>query len=131
MNMCTYKSKKLIFGDEHKTLSGEYIMVCNGNNDFSIYEKPEYDKVYAIICSTDSDETKRMRRLILTKTELVSINNHKLKLPKMFEHFVYAEKFDVVQKNNHIRLLGHFEDYGSYDDKDLIEKMIEHNERVD
>lgn len=125
--MCTYKNKNLLFCDEHKMPSGEYIMVCNGNNDFSIYEKPEYDKVYAIICSTDTDETKRMRRLILTKSELVSINNQKLRLPKMFEHFVFAEKFDVVQKNNHIRIRGVFEDYDFYDDKDLIEKVIEHN----
>jgi len=106
--MCTYKKNVFIFDITTDVLDGEYIIVRNKIDDFSLYQEEMFKTIEDKLseASSKNKEKKNLIRYILTIADAISIKSGKLKLPVRYSNDIYSESFYVKKCNGYIRLIG-------------------------
>lgn len=125
---CVYEKKRFVFEGLN---DGDYVLVTNGMDDFSLYPAESFEEAEArineMISETEKETVKRKAKYIFANAESVIIGDNVMSLSVRSIENIYSDEFEVEEQNKHFRLIGKNvtkEQAGKYD---IIEKTINVN----
>ena len=125
---CKYEDGKLIFSDDVELKDGEYYIIANTSNDFSLYNKEQFYAFEKTISESlkqeDNEKAKLYARYVYTRIEQIEMKDRSIVLTEILKNYIYLPSLEVVKQQTHTSLIGNTELYDMIHDQERIGEYI-------